>query len=236
MDGDGSSQMRLTESWPTPSDRFISNNPDWSPDGVHIAFGTRAGGLAEIGLREIYIMNNDGSGQTNLTNNPAWDVAPAWSPDGTRIAFLSNRTASNLTSPSYEIYVMGIDGSGQTRLTNNRVQNRAGVAGVKVMVIDNHIRDLAPAWSPDGALIAFTSERDGNQEIYVIRADGSDQKRLTTTAADEASPSWSPDGTQIAFTTRRDGNDEIYVMNADGSGQVNVTNNLANDQSPAWGP
>ena len=70
--------------------------------------------------------------------------------------------------------------------------------------------------------IAFESNRDGNEEIYVMNADGTNQTNLTNNAARDYVPAWSPDGSKIAFGSTRDGNDEIYVMNADGSGQVNL--------------
>ncbi len=93
---------------------------------------------------------------------------------------------------------MNADGLGQTRLTTNP-------AG-----------DGEPAWSPDGTKIAFTSDRDGNSQIYVMNAaDGSGQTNLTNNAAFiVGTPAWSPDGTKIAFTNTRDGNVEVYVMNA----------------------
>jgi len=84
------------------------SRPRYSPDGTKIVFQSNRDGQPEI-----YIMNSDGSGQTRLTNNPAWDTAPSWSPDGTRILFTSLR--DNVMSPS--LYVMNADGSGQTRLT-----------------------------------------------------------------------------------------------------------------------
>src|SRR5437016_4483694 len=65
--------------------------------------------------------------------------------------------------------------------------------------------------------IAFVSNRDGNNEIYVMDANGSGVTRLTNNAAGDSGPAWSPDGTQIAFSSSRDGNAEIYAMNADGS-------------------
>jgi len=84
--------------------------------------------------------------------------------------------------------------------------------------------------------IAFVSERDGNSEIYLMEADGSNQKRLTNNSAGNVSPSWSPDGSQIAFTSGRDGNPEIYIMNADGINQIRLTNNIDYDALPSWSP
>ncbi len=164
------------------------------------------------GNAEVYVMNADGSGQTNLSNNAAGDAEPAWSPDGQKLAFASFRDGN------YEIYVMNADGSGQTNLSNN-------AAG-----------DLLPAWSPDGQKLAFTSSRDGNDEIYVMNADGSGPTRLTNNAEFDLTPAWSPDGQKLAFASFRDGNYEIYVMNADGSGQANLSNNAAADFAPAWSP
>jgi len=92
----------------------------------------------------------------------------------------------------------------------------------------------APA--PLAGKIAFVSDRDGNNEIYIMDADGSNQKRLTKNNADDYSPTWSPDGTKIAFSSKRDGNREIYVMNADGSNQKRLTKNNADDYSPTWSP
>ncbi len=84
--------------------------------------------------------------------------------------------------------------------------------------------------------IAFVSTRDGNREIYVMNADGTNQIRLTNNATYETTPSWSPNGTKIAFFSNRDGNWEIYVMNANGTSQTNLTNNAGNDYQPSWSP
>jgi TolB protein len=84
--------------------------------------------------------------------------------------------------------------------------------------------------------IAFVSDRDGNQEIYVMNADGSSQTRLTNNSDPDIEPTWSPDGTRIAFSSHRDGNSDIYIMNANGTDEVRMTEDPAADASPAWSP
>jgi TolB protein len=183
---------------------------------VEAAFPGANGKIAFASSRdgnfEIYVMNADGTGETNLTNNAATDSQPAFSPDGTKIAFMSARDGND------EIYVMNADGTGQTNLTNNAAT------------------DSQPAFSPDGTKIAFVSDRDGNDEIYVMNADGTGQTNLTNNAATDSEPAFSPDGTKIAFRSDRDSNFEVYVMNADGTGQANLTNNAAVDSNPAFSP
>jgi len=88
---------------------------------------------------------------------------------------------------------------------------------------------------PEGKIV-FISDRDGNNEVYIMNTDGSEQKRLTNTQAEEEWPSFSPDGSKIAFMSNRDGNFEIYIMNADGSEQINLTNNPKDDSVPSFSP
>lgn len=95
-----------------------------------------------------------------------------------------------------------------------------------------------------GSKIAFTTDRDGpdpvghlgNQEIYVMNPDGSDQQRLTNNAALDDLPAWSPDGTRIAFTSRRKGSSDIFVMNGDGTEVTRVTRFTELAFHPSWSP
>jgi len=88
----------------------------------------------------------------------------------------------------------------------------------------------------DTSKIAFSSNRDGNHELYTMNADGSNQTRLTSNTANDIEPSLSFNGTRIAFSSNRDGNKEIYIMNADGSNQTRLTNNTAFDEVPSLSP
>ena len=133
------------------------------------------------GNYDIYVMNDDGSNVTRLTDHPDWDNDPAWSPDGNRIAFDSIRDGN------FEIYAMNADGTGPVNLTNHP-------SG-----------DESPSWSPDGKRIAFKSYRDGNSEIYVMNADGTSPIRLTDDPEWDGAPAWSPDSSKIAFVSYRQG-------------------------------
>ncbi|HEY6888205.1 MAG TPA: hypothetical protein VI300_10510 [Solirubrobacter sp.] len=94
--------------------------------------------------------------------------------------------------------------------------------------------DRDAAWAPDGHRLAFTSNRDGNEELYVLDTETGVQTRLTFDPAEDHDPAWSPDGTRIAFATDRDGNSEIYVISAAGGAPRRLTSDPALDQQPAW--
>jgi Tol biopolymer transport system component len=96
--------------------------------------------------------------------------------------------------------------------------------------------DYYPKWSPDGQKISFISDRYGEEDIYIINPDGTDQTKLTESTATDSGASWSPDGKKIAFHSARNGNLEIYVMDSDGSNQTRLTDNPASDRFPSWSP
>ena len=152
------------------------------------------------GNDEIYSMNQDGTGKTNLTNNPGVDLAPDPSPNGLYIAFWTRRDGND------EIYVMGADGSGQTNVSLSAASEQD------------------PAWSPDGTRIAYERKSSATEpDIWVMDADGANKRQLTTYAGMDADPTW-VDNQTIAFTSDRSGDDEVWSMNDDGGDLVNLTN------------
>jgi Tol biopolymer transport system component len=134
-----------------------------------------------------------------------------------RLAFTSTRDGNT------EIYTLelhdGVPGGAPRRLTSNTAE------------------DDFPLFAPGGQKMSFLTNRDGNWELYVMNADGSNPRRLTNTPGFEHSPAWSPDGSTIAFATDRDGGDwEIYLMDADGGRPHNLTQAKGFDYSPTWSP
>jgi predicted Ser/Thr protein kinase len=114
-------------------------------------------------------------------------------------------------------------------------------AAVFVLTTDDDAADQADesaATVPDVPrnLIAFRSDRDGDQEIFVAKTDLTGVVQLTDNDAQDSDPTWSPDGRRIIFQSDSDGDMDIYVMNADGSGVLNLTNNEDEDTDPSWSP
>jgi Tol biopolymer transport system component len=117
-----------------------------------------------------------------------------------------------------DLYVVNADGGGQTRLTRHPAE------------------EFDPAWSPDGAKIAFSRFAGRRYQIFVMDADGSDATQLTHGDGSASDAAWSPDGTRIAFTRCRRTCD-VYVINADGMGERRLTNGeQPGEESPTWSP
>jgi TolB protein len=149
---------------------LVSNavDPAWSSDGSTIAFASGSG--------HIYLMNPDGTGVRQLTNDPSFgDLQPAWSPDGSRIAF----TRGPVVSGPVAIDVINRDGSGLSALTtsNGFFSNNS-----------------EPAWSPDGDKIAFSRVTRTGFEIFVMNSNGNADTQLTATSpiSDDEEPNWQP--------------------------------------------
>ncbi len=101
---------------------------------------------------------------------------------------------------------------------------------------NNDYDDGLAYWSPDRDEIVFFSDRDGDDEIYIMNSDGTNIRQLTNNDFMDRAPSWSPNGKFIAFVSNRDGNQEIYIMKTDGTNVSRVTKNTNRDFWPSWSP
>ena len=107
-------------------------------------------------------------------------------------------------------------------------------AGHILRMTDNPGVDSQAAWDPAMQRVAFTSNRDGQNEIYMMNADGTNLINLTNNPADDQQPAWSVDGQWITFSSNRDGNYEIYTLRVNGPDLINLTNHPGNDTQPNW--
>ncbi len=152
----------------------------------------------------------DEDGEPNLATNASL------SPDARTVAF----EAGGLEPSSLEIYLTEIDRPGVYR---NFTRNSAA--------------DTAPAWSPDGTMLALISDRDGTPDLYVVdTGTGELSRRLTNSVARESDPAWHPDSVRLAYVSDSDGDKDVYLTDAVGSFHERLTDNEWSDSDPAWHP
>lgn len=199
----------------TNSAGFAELQPAWSPDGGRILYVRRA---RLSGRPDLFVMNANGRGRTRLTSTPVPERDPSWSPDGTGLVYAA-RTAPG---EPFRIFVARADGSGREQLTSQKAGS-----------------DTAPVWSPDGTRIAFVSDRDGGfPELYLMNANGTGVKRMTTNALIDANPSWSPDGTRVVFERCcENGTSDLFTIDVTTRAEVSVIASASSQEfDPSWSP
>ncbi|HVV29641.1 MAG TPA: hypothetical protein VHC41_02060 [Mycobacteriales bacterium] len=206
MNADGND---LTQASPSG----LNYGPDWAPDSSRLLF-THFEGVITSKCKdsqcpsddEIYVVNADGSGSTNVTNSHlSDDTSGRWSPDGAQIAFQSTRSQEY-----FEIFTMNADGTD--------VLQRGGT--------DKKNIDVNPVWSPDGTALVFMRgnvSSANKYELYTMNANGSGLKQLTDNKTYDGMPEWSPDGTKILFDRYVDSGYQYFTIDADGSNEKAVT-------------
>jgi hypothetical protein len=194
------------------SDRY----PAWSPDGTRLVFVSD-----RTGDDDLFAMNTSGGELVQLTTTPTLDRSPEWSPDGAQVAF--SRESIN----GADLVTISADCMSQPGACEGRVQT-----------ITTGRYDLSPAWSPDGARVAFAAADFPGlpSAIGIQPLSGGDLSLLEGTGAADLDPAWSPDGQWIAFVSNRFGDYDIWVMKADGSSPAQVTRSEAGDVQPVWSP
>jgi Tol biopolymer transport system component len=260
MDPDGGGREQLV--FETTDDA----QADWAPDGERIAYRSRRGNQFEISVIDLRVRDaaTGRPRVTDIPRAPDGTQAsmPSWYPDMSRLVY--RRTNAPGTTRS-DVWTMNLDGTERrplvvapedqwypslspdmTKVLFATTQPPSGrsiqvmdVATGQITTLFDHSaasQDSAPAWSPDGRQIAFQSDLDGDPEIFVMNADGTNVRQLTRNALWDEGPAWAPDGAKLAFSSGAgDLTLDIHTMNADGSDVRRLTNYPGRDESPDWG-
>jgi len=178
-----------------------------SHDGKYIVFSRQISGSKH----EIYRINVDGSTLKQLTDNNKENYAPTYSPDNTQIVFTSNQAGGKL-----QIWAMDSDGQNSHQLTSDGINED-------------------PVWLPDGQHISFSSTRFDDTQIWIMRKDGSEFRKVTNVEGVSGRHSWSADGKILVFYAGKKKSRNIYTINIDGTNLRQLTNG-GDDLAPSWSP
>jgi Tol biopolymer transport system component len=247
--------------------------PAFSPDGKTLLYSQYAANGANPQDTSIQIMNADGSDKHALFHKDGVSAFDAvWSPAGDMIAFCVGKYFRAAGLPSAQIALIKPDGSGYREVAEEGVNNGfpswspdgrrlvykrgkhlviQSIADGKIVPLTDGVHyDNFPKWSPKGDAIIFTTDRDGDFELYTIRPDGTGLHRLTNSPGNDAHSVWSDDGEWIVFSSGRKGfkdemalydgvpqpYGEIFAMRANGSDVRQLTDNKWEDATPGWMP
>ncbi len=185
---------------------------------------------------DLFTSNADGSDLRRLTNSPGYDAEATLSPDGTRMVFTSTRDGD------LELYTMGTDGSNVRRLTTTPGYDGGAFFspdGTKIVYRAWHPADSADLASYQG-LLAQRLVRPGRMELWVMNADGSDQRQITRLGGANFAPFFTPDGRRIIFSSNhrnpRSSNFDLFLVDLDGANLEQVTTSGTFDGFPQFSP
>ena len=189
----------------------LSTSPTLARDG-RLAYITYKGGPPEIwGQRQ------PSGPQVKLfptgAENPGILLSPAWSPIGNKLAFV-------MSTQHGRCDVMLLD------LDRNRVDQLTTTGRL----------NTEPSWDPTGTRLAFTSDREGTSQIYVMQADGTSQQRVTSSPTPSSTPLWSPDGMRIAYISQSGARSDVYVFDLKTGSHAQVTRGGGRSLWPSWSP
>ncbi len=239
--------------------------PRWSPNGHRIAFWGLP--ILDAGQRDILTIPADGGEAVPVTNDPQLDWSPAWAPDGKFLYFASDRGGSKnlwrapidestgevtgplqaLTTPSASSGELTIARTGgqiaysafNVQLNVHRIAidpSSMKVEGTDVPVTSGSTQFFEPEVSPDGSLVVMRN-LGGQEDLYIVKSDGTDLRKITDDAPKDRGAKWSPDGKRIAFYSDRNGRYEIWSIDAQGSNLQQMTKTTGDTFNyPSWSP
>ena len=220
--GNGNDMRQIT-SGPNEDD-----SPAWSPNGQQIAFVS-----IHEGISDIFVMNADGSNVRQVTRELGQNIHPMWSPDGSRILFNTTyygakdpkdgqasderRVIGEKRDDSIDLATIRADGTGLQRITHGGGYTYA-------------------AFSPDGKWILHRRQKGEISQVFLMHADGSEDRNLSGISSTDGWPSWSPDGKRIVFSRHVENGFQLFLMNPDGSGVRQLTDAAGEFVNPRWSP
>jgi len=257
---DGEIELQVSED---ESDLASHIRPAWSPDGKWLVFERQPGSQATAAA--LVLISADGSESFLLTDGTHRDMAPTWAgPDN--IVFASDRGGAinlwqinvnfnrqqaasdpvQITLGAGEDFDPAVASDGTLAYVSLRhLQNLWQVdvdpatltfGGEPTRVMSASWNDFAPALSSDNAKLAFTSDRDGKADIWVLDAGSDEPRQLTDRGGQDLQAVWSPDDSKIALFSDENGNNDIWILPVSGGPPVLITPADSNDINPYWSP
>jgi Tol biopolymer transport system component len=202
--------------WVT-NDFFINIRPSWSPSGRFIYFSSYRSGGINIWRAPVRTDGTIGETLQQVTTGAGQDVEVAVSPDGKRVAYAMLRQNAD---------VWKLPVSPQTGLAN----------GTPEAVISTTREDSRGAWSPDGKMVAFNSDRAGDMNIWLFTLADSSTRQLSTGHGGDFQPNWSPDEKRIAFFSSRSGIPNIWEVEIASGALKRLTSNSGVNVNPFYSP
>ena len=199
------------------SDSLTNIHPSWSPSGKYIYFSSYRSGGINIWRAPVRGDGTIGGPLQQVTTGAGQDVEVAVSPDSKRLAYATLRQNAD---------IWRLPVSPQTGLSD----------GSPEAVISTTREDSRGAWSPDGKMVAFNSDRAGDMNIWLFTLADSRTRQLTTGHGGDFQPNWSPDGKKIAFFSSRSGSPNIWEVGAGDGGGKRLTSNSSVNVNPFYSP
>ncbi len=221
--------------------------------------------LGNVAPSSIWVVGLDGGGPVQVTDHPSLNVSPAWMPSGRQLLFVSNRDGPRdiyvvrldasgeprgnpvRVTTGLDPHSVSISADGST-VTYSQFTFRRNVWEIAIpqtgsvsisearpVTVGNQIVELHGV-SRDGRWLAFDSNLEGNADIFVVRVEGAEPRRVTTDPGDDFGPDISPDGREIVFYSMRHGSREVFLIGADGGNEVRLADGPGEESHPAFSP